>query len=183
MHHGRADFPGLRKYRRKNGRESIVIPMTKDYRFDVDGMIRAITPKTKIIFLCNPNNPTGTIIYKDEFERLLAAVPENTLFVCDEAYYEFVDDPNYPQSLDYFNHHPNLIAMCTFSKIWGLFALYWLWIADKEIVQVMLKTREPFPVNGVAQLEHLRPWMIKSFVIKSLEQMWLWEENNFLCRR
>ena len=67
-----ADFPAYENIVGKMDGKSIVIPMTKDYRFDVDGMIRAITPKTKIIFLCNPNNPTGTIIYKDEFERLLA---------------------------------------------------------------------------------------------------------------
>ncbi|HPB40350.1 MAG TPA: histidinol-phosphate transaminase [Flexilinea sp.] len=161
-------FPAYENIVGKMDGKSIVIPMTKDYRFDVDGMIRAITPKTKIVFLCNPNNPTGTIIYKDEFERLLAAVPENTLFVCDEAYYEFVDDPNYPQSLDYFNDHPNLIVMRTFSKIMGLASVRIGYaIAHKEIVQVMLKTREPFPVNRVAQAGALAAMDDKEFCDKT----------------
>lgn len=130
----------------------ILVPQTEDRRFDIDGIIAALTPKTKIVFLCNPNNPTATITTRAEFERLLASVPENCLLVCDEAYYEFVDDPEYPQTLSYLNDHPNLIITRTFSKVMGLAGVRIGYaIAHESIIRVLRKVCDPFPVNRVAQ--------------------------------
>lgn len=145
-------FPAYENIVGKMDGKSVLVPMTADYRHDVDAMIKAITPKTKIVFLCNPNNPTGTIINSDEFKRLVDAVPATTLLVADEAYYEFVDDPKYPQSLDLLEKHPNLIVMRTFSKIMGLAGVRIGYaIAHPDLIRVMLKAREPFPVNRIAQ--------------------------------
>jgi len=130
----------------------ILIPQTQDRRFNIDAIIAALTPKTKIVFLCNPNNPTGTITYRDEFERLLAAVPENCLLISDEAYYEFVDDPDYPQTIPYLKDHSNLIITRTFSKVMGLAgARVGYAIAHESIIRVLRKVCDPFPVNRIAQ--------------------------------
>lgn len=134
------------------GGKMILIPQTQDHRFNIDAIIAALTPKTKIVFLCNPNNPTGTITYRDEFEQLLAAVPENCLLVSDEAYYEFVDDPNYPQTLLYLKDHSNLIITRTFSKVMGLAGVRVGYsIAHESITRTIRKVCDPFPVNRVAQ--------------------------------
>jgi histidinol-phosphate aminotransferase len=134
------------------GGSMILVPQTEDRRFDIDAIIAALTPRTKIVFLCNPNNPTGTITYRDEFERLLAAVPENCLLVCDEAYYDYVDDPEYPQTIPYLKDHSNLIITRTFSKVMGLAGVRIGYaIANQSIIQVLRKVCDPFPVNRVAQ--------------------------------
>jgi histidinol-phosphate aminotransferase len=129
-----------------------LVPQTPDHRFDIDGILAALTPKTKIVFLCNPNNPTGTITTQAEFERLLAAIPETTLLISDEAYYDFADDPNYPQTLPFLKDNPNLIITRTFSKVMGLAGLRVGYaIASKELVNLLRKVCDPFPVNRIAQ--------------------------------
>ncbi|MEI8130873.1 MAG: histidinol-phosphate transaminase [Leptolinea sp.] len=149
---------------------SVFVPLTTDFRHDIDGMIKAITPKTKIVFLCNPNNPTSTIIRRDEFERLIQAVPENTLLIADEAYYEFVDDQDFPQSLNYLEKYPNLIILRTFSKIMGLAGVRVGYaIAHPDLIRVMLKTREPFPVNRAAQAGALAAMDDHDFVARTCQ--------------
>ena len=134
------------------GGKIILVPQTVDHRFDIDGIIGALTPQTKIVFLCNPNNPTGTITTRAEFERLLAAVPENTLVVSDEAYYDFVEDPAYPQTISYLKKYTNLVITRTFSKAMGLAGLRIGYaIAHPEIIKVLRKVTDPFPVNRIAQ--------------------------------
>jgi histidinol-phosphate aminotransferase len=151
------------------GGTMILIPQTQDRRFDVDAIITALTPKTKIVFLCNPNNPTGTIIYRDEFERLLAAVPENCLLVSDDAYYEFVDDPDYPQTIPYLKNHSNLIVTRTFSKVMGLAgARVGYAITHESIVRVLRKVCDPFPVNRIAQAGALASLEDQEFLDRSV---------------
>ncbi|MCX6054848.1 MAG: histidinol-phosphate transaminase [Chloroflexi bacterium] len=151
------------------GGNMILIPQTQDHRFDIDAIIAALTPKTKIVFLCNPNNPTGTITHRDEFERLLAAIPENCLLVSDEAYYEFVDDPSYPQTLLYLKDHSNLIITRTFSKIMGLAGVRVGYaIAHESIVQVLRKVCDAFPVNRVAQAGALAGLDDQEFIDRSV---------------
>jgi histidinol-phosphate aminotransferase len=154
------------------GGKIVLVPQTPDRRFDVDGIIAALTPKTKIVFLCNPNNPSGTIISRDEFDRLLTAVSKNardnsgtgspggtsgadqgnTLLVSDEAYYDFVDDPAYPQTLPYLKDHPNLIITRTFSKVTGLAGMRVGYaMAHQDVIKILRKVMEPFAVNRVAQ--------------------------------
>jgi histidinol-phosphate aminotransferase len=134
------------------GGSIILVPQTEDHRFDIDGIIAALTQRTKIVFLCNPNNPTGTLTTRSEFERLLSAVPDDCLLVSDEAYYEFVDDPDYPQTMSYLSDHPNLIITRTFSKLMGLAGVRIGYaIAHESIIRVLRKVCDPFPVNRVAQ--------------------------------
>ena len=101
----------------------IKLPLTDDYRLDLDAFLDAINEKTRIIWVCNPNNPTGTIITEQEQREFLKNVPENILVVLDEAYYEYVQNSNYPRSVELLNEYDNIIVLRTFSKIYGLAGL------------------------------------------------------------
>jgi histidinol-phosphate aminotransferase len=148
----RYSFFAYQSITRRMGGKVILVPQTHDYRFDVDGIIAALTPRTKIVFLCNPNNPTGTIIYRREFERLMEAVSADTLVVCDEAYYDFADDPQYPQTVPYMDEYSNLVITRTFSKIGGLAGLRVGYaMAHPEVIRMLRKVCDPFPVNRIAQ--------------------------------
>ena len=123
----------------------------KNYTYSVDNLMAAITPKTKIIFIANPNNPTGTILTATEIKQLLKKTSPNTLVVLDEAYAEYVTDTNYPKSLELINEHPNVLITRTFSKIYGLAALrIGYGIAQPHIIKNLQKVRQPFNVNGLA---------------------------------
>lgn len=120
---------------------------------DLEDMLSRITRKTKIVFIANPNNPTGTIVRAVEFERFLERVPENVMVVVDEAYFEYVDDPEYPDTLRYHSVRDSLVTVRTFSKIYGLAGLrVGYGIASRETVSFVNRVREPFNVNSVAQV-------------------------------
>jgi len=122
-----------------------------------------------MVCVCNPNNPTGTIITAEELDKLLAAVPEDVLVIMDEAYFEFADDPDFPDSLIYLPKYKNMVVLRTFSKIMGLAALRIGYaIADESLIRVMLKAREPFPVNRAAQAGALASLDDHEFVEKTL---------------
>lgn len=145
-------FPAYGNITAKMGAKSIRIPMRNDFTTDIEGMIKAIGPQTKLIFLCNPNNPTGLISTRKEFETLLEKTPKDVLIISDEAYFEFVEHKDYPHTLDYLKDHPNLMILRSFSKIMGLAGLRIGYaMAAADIVKAMLKAREPFPVNRIAQ--------------------------------
>lgn len=128
----------------------------KNFRHDIDRFIEKLSEKTKLIFLCNPNNPTGTIITKDEFEKLMQNVNSRTIVVLDEAYFEYVQDKNYPDGIAYLPKYKNLIVLRTFSKIYGLAGLrIGYGIADPEIVNYIDRVRPPFNVNSLAQVAAL----------------------------
>lgn len=117
---------------------------------NIDATLAAITPRTRIVFIANPNNPTGTLIGQEEIDRYMAAVPDHVLTVFDEAYYEFLDTP--PDVLRYVREGRRVVVMRTFSKIQGLANLrIGYGIAPVEIAQVLQKTRQPFNANGIAQ--------------------------------
>jgi len=123
---------------------------TPDFQPDPDAILAAITPKTKIIFVANPNNPTGVLLPPDQIDRLLARIPDNIVTVLDEAYFEFLDHP--PDTLRHVRDGRNVIVLRTFSKIHGLASLrVGYGIARREIIEVLQKTRQPFNVNGIAQ--------------------------------
>lgn len=125
----------------------------KEWRHDLEGMLRAITEKTKIVFLANPNNPTGTMNSKEEFDRFIRELPEHALLILDEAYYEYVTNPDYPDSLRYFQEGKNILILRTFSKAYGLASLrIGYGIAKAEIIREINKVREPFNTNTVAQI-------------------------------
>ena len=131
---------------------------------DLDAILKAITPKTKIIFIANPNNPTGSLIEQGALDNFLARVPSEIITVLDEAYFEFLDEP--PDTLRYVRDGPNVVVLRTFSKIHGLANLrIGYGMARPELIDVLQKTRQPFNVNGIAQIgalaalgdnEHLR---------------------------
>lgn len=137
---------------------------TVNFEPDLDAMLHAITPRTKIIFIANPNNPTGWLLGQEKIDNFLARVPEHIVTVLDEAYFEFLDNP--PDSLRYVREGRNVIVLRTFSKIHGLANLrVGYGIAAAEMIEVLQKTRQPFNVNGLGQIaalaalgdeEHLR---------------------------
>jgi len=127
--------------------------LLKNHRHDLVKMLDAVNDKTKIIFVCNPNNPTGTIVTKMEVDDFLCKVPEDVRVVFDEAYFEYVDDKKYPNGLDYFNEEKKIVVLRTFSKIYGLAGCrIGYGIASQPIVSAVNKVREPFNVNHLAQV-------------------------------
>ncbi|RMH31425.1 MAG: histidinol-phosphate transaminase [Nitrospirae bacterium] len=129
----------------------IEVPL-KDWRHDLPAMAKAITDRTRLVFLCNPNNPTGTMVPAQEVEALLAQLPEHVLLVCDEAYYEYVCDPRYPESVHYVKQQRPVVVLRTFSKIYGLAGLrVGYGIAAPEIIDYLNRVRPPFNVNTLAQ--------------------------------
>jgi histidinol-phosphate aminotransferase len=117
---------------------------------DLDAMLAAITPRTKELFVANPNNPTGTMVFQDEIDRFMDRVPEHVMVVFDEAYYEFLDEP--PDVLQYVRAGRNVVVLRTFSKIQGLANLrIGYGVAAPEIIEVLQKARQPFNANGIAQ--------------------------------
>lgn len=132
------------------GARTIEVP-SPDLRHDLDAMIAAITPKTRLIFIANPNNPTGTLAGQDEIDRFVERVPENIVVVFDEAYFEYLDHP--PDTLRFVRAGRNVAVLRTFSKIQGLASLrIGYGIARPELIRVLQKTRQPFNVNGLAQI-------------------------------
>ena len=135
------------------GAKAVRVPLAEGDFVDLDAMLAAITPQTRLVFLCNPNNPTGTIYGREAFERFLAAVPAHVLTVVDEAYFEFVTDETYPDGLAYFDGERPIVVARTFSKIYSLAGLRVGYaICPPQIVQAMDKVREPFNINTVAQV-------------------------------
>lgn len=138
----------------------------RDWRHDLEGMLKEVTDKTRIVFIANPNNPTGTMNYKEEFDRFMKALPDDILVIVDEAYYEYVNHPEYPDTLKYFQEGKDILILRTFSKAYGLASLrIGYGIAKKEIITEMNRIREPFNTNTIAQIaaeaalkdgEHLR---------------------------
>lgn len=141
-----------------------------DYRYDLMEMADAVTERTKIIFIANPNNPTGTISKRDEFERFMDKVPDGVLVIVDEAYYEYVMDSEYPDTLNYFADGRDILILRTFSKAYGLAGLrIGYGIARKDIVAEMNKIREPFNTNTLSQLAAMYALTDDEHLKKSVE--------------
>lgn len=132
-------------------------PLTSDLRFDLEAIADAITERTRLIFICNPNNPTGTIVTADEVAAFMRRVPDHVIVVFDEAYYEFVDSPDYPDGLSYVkNGHHNVVVLRTFSKAYGIAGIRLGYgIAQPELLAPLRTASESFPVNRLAQVAGL----------------------------
>jgi histidinol-phosphate aminotransferase len=136
---------------RATGASFLDVPM-RDYQFDLEAIARDLPEETKLIFLANPNNPTGTMFSADNLDTFLARVPEHILVVLDEAYYDYVDDPNYSRSIEVVRGGRNLIVLRTFSKVYGLAGLrIGYGIGPAALLAEMNKIRGPFNTSGVAQ--------------------------------
>ena len=133
------------------GAVSVRVPLTDDHRHDLAAMAAAITDRTKVVLLCTPNNPTGPVITTDEFEEFMTSVPSHVLVVVDEAYVEFVREPDAVKGLEGLRH-PNVVVLRTFSKAYGLAGLRVGYsIADPEITESIRKALPPFGVSDLAQ--------------------------------
>ena len=125
----------------------------KDYRHDLDAMADAINERTKMVFICNPNNPTGTMMTRGEVEAFLVKIPTDIVVVLDEAYFELVRDNDYPNGMDYIAGERPVVVFRTFSKVYGLAGCrIGYGIAPEFIIQAINKVREPFNVNTIAQV-------------------------------
>lgn len=134
------------------GAKSVISPMP-GLKNDLDDIASRVTSSTRIIFLANPNNPTGTIFEKEEFESFLEKIPDDIIILVDEAYFEYVDDSHYPDTLGYHEIRDTLITVRTFSKIFGLAGLRIGYaVASPGIVSYLNRVREPFNVSSVAQV-------------------------------
>ena len=123
---------------------------TSHYQQNLEGTLEAITPKTRLIFIPNPNNPTGTLVSQRAIDDFMSQIPDSIVTVFDEAYFEFLDDP--PDTLRFVRQGRNVIVLRTFSKVHGLAGLRIGYaVAPLEMIQVLHKTRQPFNVNSVAQ--------------------------------
>ena len=128
----------------------------KDMRIDLEAMAAAVDEKTKLIFLDNPNNPCGTYFTKDEFDRFLAAIPDDVVVVYDEAYCHYADAEDYPQGFDYLNKRERFIVMRTFSKAYGLAGFrIGYGVGNKELIGYVNKGRQPFNCNSMGQVAAL----------------------------
>lgn len=133
------------------GGVSIKVNLDGMFHYNMDEILKKIEPKTKVIILCNPNNPTGTIIYKDQIEYFLKKVPEDIIVISDEAYSEYAEDKEYGSAFSYFEKK-NIIIARTFSKIFGLAGLrIGYGIARKEIIEVLERIRPPFNTTFLSQ--------------------------------
>jgi len=124
----------------------------KDHRYDLDAIAERITERTRLVFIANPNNPTGTMVGWKAMERFLERVPEQTVVAIDEAYYEYVEHSDYPRSWQYVREGRNVVILRTFSKIYALAGLRVGYaLARPEIIRAIHQVREPFNVNSLAQ--------------------------------
>lgn len=149
--------------------EYLAVP-SRDLGYDLDAMAQEIGPATRIVFIANPNNPTGTMLGSGELRRFLDRCPESVLVVLDEAYHEYVDDPDYPDGIQFVAEGRNVVVLRTFSKIYALAALrVGYGIARPEIVAAVNQVREPFNVNSLAQAAALASLRDASQVTRSRE--------------
>jgi len=140
----------------------------KEFCFDLMAIQKLITDKTRLIYLCNPNNPTGT--YFSNLEAFMSQISKDIIVVVDEAYYEYVEAADFPDTIKMIKNYDNLIVLRTFSKIYGLAALrIGYGIASPEIIDMIGKVKEPFNINALAQVAALAAMDDHDFVKRSLE--------------
>jgi histidinol-phosphate aminotransferase len=149
---GWPSFPSYVLDAAKLGAESKKVPLRSD-TYDLDGLIAAIGPRTKLVYICHPNNPTGTGNGRAELERFFEQVPEHVLVVLDQAYFEYIEEPDYPDAIEeYFKRGKRVVTLRSFSKIYGLAGLRVGYaVASKEICAALAKVRPAFDVSSTAQ--------------------------------
>ncbi|HWR53663.1 MAG TPA: histidinol-phosphate transaminase [Bryobacteraceae bacterium] len=163
-----AAFIGFQVLAKSRGVAYRTVPY-RDWRYDLTALAQEINEHTKIIYLANPNNPTGTIFTKREFEEFYKHVPERVLIILDEAYFEYAkDNPRYPDSMHY--RYDNVITLRTFSKAYGLAgARIGYGFAHEELIANLLKVKLPFEPSAVAQAAGIGALGDKEFLHRSLE--------------
>lgn len=164
-----AAFIGFRLLAQSRGVRYRTAPY-KEWRYDLLALAAAITEKTKIIYLANPNNPTGTIFTRHEFDEFYRHVPDRVLIILDEAYFEYAaHNPRYPNSMHY--RYDNVITLRTFSKIYGLAGVrIGCGFAHEELIRNLLKVKLPFEPSALAQAAGIGALSDREFVYRSLEE-------------
>jgi histidinol-phosphate aminotransferase len=136
----------------KLGATPVRVPLT-NARYDLDALLAAITPRTKVVYVCHPNNPTGTMNTRAELDSYFERVPEHVLTVLDQAYFEYIDDPEYVDGIEYFRQGHRVLVVRTFSKIYGLAGLRVGWgVGSSPVVAAIGKVRRAFDLNTLAQI-------------------------------
>ncbi len=149
------------------GATGVVVP-AKNYGHDLEGFLQAITPKTKLIFIANPNNPTGTLINKDALRALIHAVPANVLIVLDEAYDEYLSVDNKSEAVSWLHQFENLVITRSFSKAYGLAGLrIGYGVMHTDVADILNRVRQPFNVNSIAQVAAVASLLDDDFVARS----------------
>jgi histidinol-phosphate aminotransferase len=142
----------------------------RDFTHDLDGMLRKVNRKTKLVFVCNPNNPTGTIVSQESFNHFLSKLPRRVIVILDEAYGDFVEDPFYPSGLDYIRGGRQVILLRTFSKVYGLAGLRIGYALGREdLVDCLYQVRDPFPVHRLAEVAAIAALKDEDHAIKSIQ--------------
>ena len=149
------------------GAIGVVVP-AQNYAHDLDGFLQAITPKTRLIFIANPNNPTGTLINKDALRAFIHAVPRHVLIVLDEAYDEYLSATNKSEAIGWLAEFENLIISRTFSKAYGLAGLrIGFGMMHADVADMLNRVRQPFNVNSLAQVAAVASLADDDFVARS----------------
>jgi len=163
-----AAFVGFQLLAKSRGTAYRTVPY-RDWHYDLPALASAITERTKIIYLANPNNPTGTIFSKSDFDEFYRQVPERVLIILDEAYFEYAQDtPRYPDSMHY--RYDNVITLRTFSKIYGLAGVrIGYGFAHERLISNLLKVKLPFEPSTLAQAAGIGALADKEFRLQSLE--------------
>ena len=153
---GWPSFPSYVIYARKQGAETTLVPLV-DHRYDLDALLAAVTPRTKLVFICHPNNPTGTMNTVDELDAYFDQVPEHVLTVIDQAYFEYIDRPDYSDAVErYVKTGHRAVVLRTFSKIYGLAGLRVGYaVGPQSVCGFLAKVRRPFDLTVPAQVAAL----------------------------
>lgn len=157
-------FPQYKHNAEIEGAVTIEVPL-KDGAHDLDAMLAAVNDRTKIVWICNPNNPTGTIVNADELDQFVARVPAHVMVVLDEAYCEYVTDPNFRDGLELVRRYSNVVSLRTFSKIYGLASLrIGYGIGHPDVIHTINQVREPFNTTRFAQAAALAAVQDQAFI-------------------
>ena len=170
----------------------VVFSKEKKFRVSVENIIKKVNKKTKIVFIANPNNPTGTYLEKKELINLRKKLNKKILLVVDDAYDEYMKDRNYSSGLDIFKNKKNVFILRTFSKIYGLASLRVGWgYGDRKIIDALNMIKPPFNVNKIAQLCAIESLKDRKFITKSVKHNLFWskkiknslEQFNIFCNK
>ena len=151
---------------------AVEVPLAAGGRHDLAAMAAAVTPRTRLVLLCTPNNPTGPVLHRDEVERFLDAAPQDVLVVVDEAYHEFVRDAGAVDGIEVYRDRPNVAVLRTFSKAYGLAGLrVGFAVAHEPVADALRKTAVPFGVSVVAQRAAVESLRSEAALLERVESL------------
>ena len=145
----------------------------RDYTHDLNGMLKKVNRKTKLVLVCNPNNPTGTTVSQEPFNQFLSKLPDRVIVILDEAYGDFVEDPFYPNGLDYIKDGRQMIVLRTFSKVYGLAGLRIGYALGREdLIDCLYQVRDPFPVHRLAEVAAVAALRDQEHAVRSIQMVY-----------